>query len=197
MYLSCPFFLFFFTKYNLTRSHTHTAADIQYIHPCTQTPALVACCVARRNERNWCRMSEGFFFFFPSSYLCWLQSRRTVPTCAPKWSMSTISRLCERLNLLRRISGISVTQCLLLLFLPSPVHPQACTLFTQRHGGWTPFTHREERKQRWDTGKKSSTGMQTRVSVWAPTAKEVRLFLELRRIHLMNLHCWNSFRVST
>lgn len=91
--------------------------------------------------------------------------------CAPN-EACRLSAASDRLNLLQWISGISATQCLLLPFLPVPVHPQARTLFTQRHGGWTPFTHREERKQRWDTGKKSSRDMQTRASVWAQTAAE-------------------------
>lgn len=73
----------------------------------------------------------------------------------------------------------------------------AHTLFIQRHGGRPSFTHREERQQRWDTGKKSSEDSQTRVSVWAPTAAEVGLFLELWGIHPVNLHNWNATRVST
>lgn len=191
MYLSCPFFSQSTTSHALTPTQLQTYSTYTPVHKPQHRLPAVLCAGMRGIDAECLRV------FFPSSYLCWLQSRHTVPTCVPKWSMSTISRLCKRLNLLQRISGISVTQCLLLLFLPNPVHPQACTLFTQRHGGWTPFTHREERKQRWDTGKKSSTDKQTRVSVWAQTAEEVRLFLELQRIHLMNLHYWDSFRVST
>lgn len=121
--------------------------------------------------------------------------RSAVPTCALHWSMSTISDFCQRLNLLQGMLGMSATRLPVVAnpSLPSS-HTRAHALFTQRHGGRTPFS---QRKQRWDTGKKSSRDMQTRVSVWAQTLAEVGLFLEQWGIHPMNLHNWNSTHVST
>lgn len=175
--------------------HPHTWEDKQLQsnkHPSTHTPL------------SWClssRLQEWVELMWNVWSLSWLRSWHiVVPTCAPQWSMSTV-----RLYLLQGISGISATQGLLLPFLSTLLththkntHTHtAHTLFIQRHGGWPSFTHREERQQRWDTGKKSSEDLQTRVSVWAPTAAEVGLFLELWGIHPVNLHNWNATRVST
>lgn len=174
-------------------SHTFTPTPEQ-THSCRQTYTPIH---KPLHRCLLCWVQECVELMWNVWFLGWLWSRHiAVPTCAPKWSMSTISGLCQRLNLLQGILGISATQHLLLPFLPALL-THSRTLFIQRHGGWTPFTHREERKQRWDTGKKSSRDMQTRVSVWAQTAAEVGLFLELRRIHPMNLHYWNSTHVST
>lgn len=177
--------------------HTHTWADIQLqtdIHPHTQTPARLPT-VLSAGMRGI--DVECLIFFFLSFFQAGWEDSTAVPTCVPKWSMSAISGFYERLNLFQGIWGISAMQRLLCRSsLPLSTHkPRA--LFTQRHVGWTPFTHREERKQDWDTGKKSSRDMQTRACVWAQTVAEVRLFLEPPRIYLMNLHYWNSTGVST
>lgn len=112
-------------------------------------------------------------------FLSRLWSRHfSVPTCAPqtKHVDSVRGWICSRESWESQQRSASCCRSSL------PCSPTACTLFIQRHGGWTPFTHREESKQRWDTGKKSSRDMQTGVSVWAQTAAEVGLFLELWRI---------------
>lgn len=177
--------------------HTHTWADIQLqtdIHPHTQTPARLPT-VLSAGMRGIDVECLIFFFFFV--LLGWLRRQycRTY-LCAQTKHVSYQRLLWETKSLSGNLGNLSHAAPLV-PFLPAPVHPQARALFTQRHVGWTPFTHREERKQDWDTGKKSSRDMQTRDCVWAQTVAEVRLFLEPQRIYLMNLHYWNSTRVST
>lgn len=166
-------------------SFTHTLS-----HPCSCRREYAP---AHNKPLSWCRLcwwQEWVELMWNVWSLDWLWSRQThtvlyLPVCAPVKHVYYQRPLSE----LRGILGISATQRLSLLVPPCP----ARTLFTQRHGGWTPFTHREERKQWWDTGKKSARHMKTRVSVWGA---KVWLFLELQRIHLMNLHNWNSTHVS-
>lgn len=181
-------------------SHTHTP---ERTNSCSQTntpvhtrPWAGAYRADCRNEWSLCGMSD-LWVGCEADTLLYLPVR---PSEACLLSAASV-----RLYLLRGISGISATQGLLLPFLSTLLththkntHTHtAHTLFIQRHGGWPSFTHREERQQRWDTGKKSSEDLQTRVSVWAPTAAEVGLFLELWGIHPVNLHNWNATRVST
>lgn len=117
-----------------------------------------------------------------SDFSVWLQSRHiAVPTCAPKWSMSAISGLRQRLNLLQGISGISATQRLLLPFLPGPAHPQSVLcLYRDIGAGHPSLTEKKENKDEIQV----RSHPETRVSVWAPSAAEVGLFLELQRILL-------------
>lgn len=91
----------------------------------------------------------------------------------PTGACRIVRGLRQRPNLLQgNLGNLSNAEPLLALLkdLNTHTHTHAQThkhtahaLFIQRHGGWTPFTHREERQQKRDTGKKSS--MQTRVSV--------------------------------
>lgn len=177
-------------------SHTHTP---ERTNSCSQTntpvhtrPWAGAYRADCRNEWSLCGMSD-LWVGCEADTLLYLPVR---PSEACLLSAASV-----RLYLLRGILGISATQGLLLPFLSTLLthtHKNtAHTLFIQRHGGWPSFTHREERQQRWDTGKKSSEDLQTRVSVWAPTAAEVGLFLESWGIHPVNLHNWNATRVST
>lgn len=180
--------------------HPHTWEDKQLQsnkHPSTHTPL------------SWClssRLQEWVELMWNVWSLSWLRSWHiVVPTCAPQWSMSTIGGLCQTISAAGNLGNLSHAGPLVAVPLyPAHTHTHknththtAHTLFIQRHGGWPSFTHREERQQRWDTGKKSSEDLQTRVSVWAPTAAEVGLFLELWGIHPVNLHNWNATRVST
>lgn len=181
-------------------SHTHTP---ERTNSCSQTntpvhtrPWAGAYRADCRNEWSLCGMSD-LWVGCEADTLLYLPVR---PTEACLLSAASV-----RLYLLRGILGISATQGLLLPFLSTLLththkntHTHTThTLFIQRHGGWPSFTHREERQQRWDTGKKSPEDLQTRVSVWGPTAAEVGLFLELWGIHPVNLHNWNATRVST
>lgn len=51
----------------------------------------------------------------------------------------------------------NLSHAVLLVATPPPTHGRS-TLFTQWHGGRTPFAHAEERQPRWDPGKESSPG---------------------------------------
>lgn len=150
---------------NLTHFHTethlsrHTAAD-QHTPPYTN-PDPGAYSADCRNERNWCGMSD----FWVGCDVDTLQCLPVRPSEACLLSAASVrDSICCRESWESQLRSASCCCSSL------PHSHTGCTWFIQRHGGWTPFTHREERKQRWDTGKKSSRDMQTRVSVWAQTA---------------------------
>lgn len=97
-----------------------------------------------------------------SDFLCWLWSRHiAVPTCESKWSMSTISGLCQRLSLLRGNLGNLSYAAPLVAVPPCPAHPQpGLCLYKDMGAGHPSLTEKKENKDEIQVRSHPETGRQ-------------------------------------
>ncbi len=112
-------------------------------HSCRHTNILI------HKPLYWCLLCwvrEWMESMWNVWFLGFLWSRHNaVPACASKWSMSIICGLCQRLNLLQGILGISATQRLLLPFLPALLTHSQYYVYTKTWGLDT--LHSQRRKK--------------------------------------------------
>lgn len=140
--MECMCLTLLFCRSTCAISHSFTPTPEQ-THSCrhTYTPVhkpLYRCLL--------CWVREWVELVWNAWFLGWLWSRHiAIPTCAPKWSISTISGLCQRLNLLQGILGISATQRLLLPFLPVLLTHSLYFVYTKTWGLDT--LHSQRRKK--------------------------------------------------
>jgi len=123
-------------------SHTFTPTPEQ-THSCSQKYTPMP------KPQRWyllLQLQEWVELMWNALTLGWLWNRHSaVPTCALQWSTSTISSLCQSLNLLQGILGISATQQLLLPFLPALLTHNPHFVYTKTWGLDT--LHSQRRKK--------------------------------------------------
>lgn len=114
-----------------TRTHTHTDTQLQEDMPYTLTPVL--------HEQEWFKMTEDDCCEDTnvSSKLCMWMQHATYQQ--PQWQTAFAAENLE--NLSHAAPLVAVPLC---SRLPAGLC-LVCALFIERDGGWTPFTHKEEK----------------------------------------------------